>query len=398
MSRTRTVLLAAGVAALFVGVGYAQGPSLHVNPLWPKPMPENQVFGSITGLAVDSQDNVWVVHRGADSLETNEKGAMLTPPSSTVCCVAAPPIIEFDANGTRMISFGGPGEGYNWPQVPGGIAVDDLSVWVTGAGYDPAPAPAAGRGGRGRGGAPAAPPPQDAQVLKFTRSGEFLLQIGKPGMMEGGPDSHTSLNRPSGVALDGPANEVYIADSGNHRIVVFDSNTGAYKRSWGGTGDKPTAAGGGAYDPNAAPGRQFRDVSCVHLSKDNLVYVCDQNSDRIQVFQKNGTFVKEAQLRKNVTGAAVTGQFGALDAFGSVWDLAFSSDPQQQYLFVADGLDKQILVVNRNTLAEASTIGSGGRYPGQFLLPSAVATDSHGNLYTGEQHHGKRVQKFVPGM
>lgn len=396
MSRTRTVVLAAGLAALVVGVGFAQAPSLRVNPLWPQPMQENQIFGSITGLAVDAQNNVWVVHRGADSLETNEKGMMLSPPSSSVCCVAAPFILEFDSAGKRVAAFGGPGQGYNWPQVPGGIAVDANSVWITGAGYDPAPPPAAGRGGRaGRGGAPAAPPPQDAQVLKFSRTGQFQLQIGKPGMMEG-PDSQTTLNRPAGIAIDSAANEVYVADSGNHRIVVFDSNTGAYKRHWGGTGDRPTAAGGGDYNANAAPGRQFRDVSCVHISRDNMVYVCDQNSDRIQVFQKNGTFVKEGQLRKNVTGATVTGQFGTLAAYGSVWDLAFSNDPQQQFLYVADGLDKTILVVNRNTLAEAGTIGSGGRYPGLFLLPATVATDAQGNLYVGEQHHGKRVQKFVP--
>jgi DNA-binding beta-propeller fold protein YncE len=396
MSRTRTVLLAAGFAALLVGVGQAQAPALRVQPLWPQPMPDHQVFGSITGIAVDAQDHVWVVHRGADSLESNEKGMLLSPPSSSVCCAAAPFIVEFDSAGKRLAGFGGPGQGYQWPTVPGKIAVDaGGNVWVTGAGYDTAPAPA--RGGRaGRGGAAPTPPPQDAQVLKFSRDGKFLLQIGKAGMMEG-PDSQTTLNRPGGVAVDSAANEVYVADSGNHRIVVFDANTGAYKRSWGGTGDKPTAAGGGAYNPNAAPGRQFRDVSCVHISRDNMVYVCDQNSDRIQVFQKNGTFVKEGQLRKNVTGATVTGQFGTIAAYGSVWDLAFSSDPQQRFLYVADGLDKTILVVDRNTLGEVGSIGSGGRYPGEFLLPSTVVMDSRGNLYTGEQHHGKRVQKFMPG-
>ncbi len=395
MSRTRTVFLAAGLAALLVGVGQAQAPALRVQPLWPQPMPDHQVFGSITGVAVDAQDHVWVVHRGADSLEGNEKGMLLSPPSSSVCCAAAPFIVEFDADGKRMAGFGGKGAGYDWPTVPGGIAVDSGgNVWVTGAGYDPAP-PAA-RGGRaGRGAAAPAPPPQDAQVLKFSGAGKFLMQIGKPGQMEG-PDSQTTLNRPAGVAVDTAANEVYVADSGNHRVVVFDANTGAYKRHWGGTGDKPTAAGGGAYSAGAAPGRQFRDVSCVHISRDNMVYVCDQNSDRIQVFQKNGTFVKEGQLRKTVTGATVEGQFGTIAAYGSVWDLAFSSDPQQRYLYVADGLDKMVLVVDRNTLAEAGTIGSGGRYPGQFLLPSTVASDSRGNLYVGEQHHGKRVQKFVP--
>ncbi len=397
MSRTRTAGLGAGMAAVLAAVVYAQAPALRVQPLWPQPMPDHQVFGSITGVTVDAQDHVWVVHRGAASLEGNEKGMMLEPPSSSVCCVAAPFILEFDGTGKRLAGFGGPGQGYQWPDVPGGIAVDASgNVWVTGGGYDPAPPARGGRGGRaGRGGAAAAPPPQDAQVLKFSSSGKFLLQIGMPGKMDG-PDSQTTLDRPAGVAVDDTAHEVYVADRGNHRIVVFDANTGAYKRSWGGTGDKPTAAGGGAYDPGAAAARQFRDVSCVKLSHDNLVYVCDRDSDRIQVFQKDGKFVKEGALRKSTTGATVTGQFGTIAAYGSVWDLAFSSDPQQRYLYVADGLDKLILVVDRNTLAEVGTIGSGGRYPGQFLLPSTVAMDSHGNLYVGEQHHGKRVQKFIP--
>jgi DNA-binding beta-propeller fold protein YncE len=391
MSRTRTACLGAGLATVMAAVVFAQAPALKVQPLWPQPMPDHQVFGSITGVTVDGQDHVWVVHRGAASLESNEKGMMLTPPSSTVCCEAAPSIVEFDSDGKRLAGFGGPGQGYQWPTVPGGIAVDAQgNVWVAGAGYDPAPAPA--RGGRaGRGGAPAAPPPQDAQVLKFSSAGKFLLQIGAPGKT--GPDS---LNRPAGVAVDSAANEVYIADTGNHRIAVFDANTGAFKRAWGGHGDQPTAQGAGAYDPNAAPARQFRDPTCVEISKDNLVYVCDRSSDRIQVFQKNGTFVKEGVLRKNTTGATVTGQFGTLAEYGSVWDLTFSNDPQQRFLYVADGLDKMILVVDRNTLAEVGTIGSGGRYPGQFLTPSTVAMDSRGNLYTGEQHHGKRVQKFVP--
>jgi hypothetical protein len=187
---------------------------------------------------------------------------------------------------------------------------------------------------------------------------------------------------------------VYIADRGNHRIVVFDADKGTYKRQWGGSGEKPTAEGGGPYDPNAPPAKQFRDVSCVKIAKDNMVYVCDRTSDRIQVFQKDGKFVKEGIVSKTTMGQTVAGTFGVLNAAGSVWDIAFSSDPQQQFLYVADGVDMKVLVLNRNTLAQVGTLGSGGRYPGQFLVVSTVATDSRGNLYTGEQHHGKRVQKF----
>jgi DNA-binding beta-propeller fold protein YncE len=135
----------------------------------------------------------------------------------------------------------------------------------------------------------------------------------------------------------------------------------------------------------------------VKIAKDGMVYVCDRSSNRIQVFSKDGKFQKEAIVNKNTTGSTVTGQFGVVDSHGSVWDIAFSNDPQQRYVFVADGQDKQVLVLQRDTLAQLGTIGQGGRQAGRFLVVSTVAVDSRGNLYTGEQHHGKRVQKFVPG-
>ena len=407
------MVLAVVVAA--AGGILAQAPAYRNVPLWPQPLSNHWVLGSVTGVTTDSQNHVWVVHRGADSLEAAERGMMATPPTSTVCCTAAPFVLEFDGTGKIVSSWGGPGQGYQWPLSPGGIAVDGKgSVWITGAGLEPPPPPPPGRGGaantanidpdtglpipqRGRGGAAAAPKPVDAHVVKFSRTGQFQLQIGAPGKLEG-PDSQTSLNRPAAVAVDDAANEVYVADSGNHRIVVFDANTGAYKRHWGGSGDKPTAAGGGDYDPSAAPVRQFRDPTCVKIAKDGMVYVCDRTSDRIQVFQKDGKFVKEAIIAKETTGATVTNAgFGVVSSHGSVWDLAFSNDAQQRYVFVADGQNKIVRVLQRDTLAQVGSIGSGGRYPGQFLVVSTVAVDGQGNLYTGEQHHGKRVQKFVPG-
>jgi DNA-binding beta-propeller fold protein YncE len=424
----RTLSVCAVVALLAVSArGQGGAPTLQVNPYWPQPLPNHWVFGSITGVAVDANDHVWVVHRGADSLEGNEKGMMLTPQTSTKCCVAAPFVLEFDPDGKVVSSFGGPGQGYQWPQSPGGIAVDAKgNVWIAAAGLDTPPAgrgrgtadpdavgpPGGARGadagggrargdaeGRGapaaRGRGPAAPAgPPDAQVLKFGKDGRFLLQIGTPGKMEG-PDSQTTLNRPAAVAVDAAANEVYVADSGNHRIVVFDADSGAYKRHWGAYGEKPTAAGGGAYDAGAAPVRQFRDVTCVKIAKDGTVYVCDRTSNRIQVFQKDGKFVKEGFVRKETTGAVVGGQFGAVSSFGSAWDVAFSSDAQQRFLFVADGQDKKVIVLTRDTLEPAGTFGSGGRLAGQFLAVGSVAADSRGNVYTGEQHHGKRVQKWV---
>jgi DNA-binding beta-propeller fold protein YncE len=399
-------LTAAGGAVLAQrGGGAAQ--SLQVNPLWPEPLPNHWVLGSVTGVSVDARDHVWVTHRGADSLEGGEKGMMVTPPTSSLCCTAAPFVLQFEADGKLVSNFGGPGQGYQWPQSPGSLVVDAKNnVWIAAAGLEPAP-PASGRGrsgvdttaagvaAAGRG-STAPTGPADAHVLKFSADGKFLLQIGTPGKMEG-PDSQTTLNRPAAVAVDTAANEVYVADSGNHRIVVFNAETGAYKRHWGAYGEKPTAAGGGAYDPTATPARQFRDVTCVELAKDGMVYVCDRTSNRIQVFQKDGKFVKEGIISRNTRGTTVTGQFGVVSSFGSVWDIAFSNDAAQQYIFVADGHDKKVLIVQRDTLAEVGSLGDGGRQPGRFLAVGSIATDSRGNLYTGEQHHGKRVQKFVPG-
>ena len=387
-----TVVLIAAIEPTASAQGGAAAPAYRVEPFWPQPLQNHWVFGSITGVAVDAQDHVWVVHRGADSLENNEKGMMVTPRTSSVCCVAAPFVLEFDAAGRLVSSFGGPGQGYQWFQSPGSLAVDAKgNVWLTGAGLEPT-------GGRGRSQSPAAAPAPatDAHVLKFSKAGQFLLQIGKPGLVEGA-SSRTTLNRPAAVAVDAPASEVYIADAGNRRVVVFDSETGAYKRHWGAYGQSPGEAPG-AYDPNTPPARQFRDVTCVDIAKDGLVYVCDRTSNRIQVFRKDGTFVKEAIVSKNTMGATVTGQFGVLSSHGSTWDLAFSNDAAQRFLFVADGHDKKVIVLVRDTMAEVGQIGDGGRQPGRFLAVGSIAVDSRGNLYTGEQHHGKRVQKFVPGQ
>ena len=430
-----------GAATPARGAAAGGAPSYRVNPLWPQLLPNHWVLGAVSGVAVDKNDHVWIVHRGADSLESAEKAMILTPPTSFVCCVPAPAVMEFDSAGRVMSYWGGPGEGFVWPQSTGGIAIDgDGNVWVAAFGLEPAPAgrgrgaaaadpdavgppaargrgdapaggqaPARGRGdapaaaqapARGRGAAPAAPAAADAHITKYSRFGQQLLRIGTPGQ-PGTPDSQTGLNRPAGMAIDDAAHEVYVADSGNHRIAVFDSNTGAFKRSWGGSGDRPTAAGAGPYDPNAAPSRQFRDVTCVKVSKDGMVYVCDRMSNRIQVFQKNGQFIKEMVIAKNTKGAVTTiGQAPGvvLNASGSVWDIAFSNDAAQRYLYVADGSNDQVRILRRDSLAEVGHIGDGGRQPGRFLAVAAVAVDSRGNLYTGEVHHAKRVQKFTPAV
>jgi DNA-binding beta-propeller fold protein YncE len=408
------MLIAAGAGQIAAQRGGAAtaAPKLEVEALWPKPFPvaKHWILGSVTGVAVDAQDHVWVVHRGVDSLQNNEKGPTLEPWASS-CCFSAPQVLEFDAAGTLLASWDPKtGSGYDWPANPSGIAVDAQgNVWI-GSGL-PTPslapagrggargAPAAGRGdapagaaagarggdaaaaqgaGRGRGTA-GPPPPADAQVLKFSKDGKFLLQIGKGGKTEGS-DSTTGFNRPGALTVDG--GELFVADGfGNHRIAVFDANTGTFKRSWGAYGEKPTDADPGAYDPNGAPAKQFHTLSCVKIAKDGMVYVCDRQNDRIQVFQKDGKFLKEAFVSKTTTGD------------GSVWDVAFS--PDQKLLYVADGHDKKVWILDRATLETIGSFGDGGRYPGHFYGVGSVAVDSKGNVYTGETYEGKRVQKFV---
>lgn len=381
-----------------------QAPRLDVDPLWPKPFPveKHWAMGSVTGVAIDSQDHIWVSNRGVDSLQNNEKGPTLQPWASE-CCFGAPQILEFDAAGTLLNSWGGKGQGYDWPQNPAGITVDGKgNVWIAAGGLPPAPAgrgrgpaPAAAPGAaapaRGaapagappaaRGGAPAAPAaPADAHVIKFARDGKFILQIGAPGKTEG-PESKTTLNGPQAVAVDDAANEVYVADSGNKRIVVFDANTGAYKRHWTAAGSKP-----------------FADVSCVRLAKDGNVYACDSANNRIVAFEKNGKFVKEGVVKEGTGGFVLGGAGGAQGttySFGSVWDIAFSNDAQQRYLYVPDGMNKTVWIVQRDTLTPVSRFGNGGRLPGYFYAVGSVAVDSRGNVYTGEESDGKRVQKWI---
>jgi DNA-binding beta-propeller fold protein YncE len=399
------MLLSQGVAAQGRG---GQAPRLDVDPLWPKPFPveKHWALGSVTGVAVDAQDHIWVSNRGVNSLQNNEKGPTLQPWASE-CCFGAPEVLEFDAAGTLLTSWGGPGQGYQWPQNPAGITVDGKgNVWISAGGFPPAPAgrgrgpapaaaPAAGAAAGGapaRGaaapaaapagrGAPAAPAgPADAHVIKFDKTGKFLLQIGTPGKMDG-PESHDTLNRPQAVAVDDAANEVYVADSGNKRIVVFDANTGAYKRHWTAAGSKP-----------------FADVSCVKLAKDGNVYACDSANNRIVAFDKTGKFVKEGVVKDGTGGFVLGGAGGAqgtVYSFGSVWDLAFSNDAQQRYLYVADGMNKTVWIVQRDNLTPVSRFGDGGRLPGRFYAVGSVAVDSKGNVYTGEESDGKRVQKWV---
>src|SRR5262249_46037166 len=212
---------------------------------WPKPMPENWILGQVSGIAVDPNDHVWLVHRPR-SLVDDEKGAIQNPPA-TKCCKPAPAVMKFDQEGNLLASWGGPGQGYDWPDSNHGITIDYKgNVWIGGNGVGTAP----GARGRGAGrGQPAGGQEQneeqagsaigytaDTMVLKFTQAGKFLMQIGKQGTTKGSNDID-NLRRPAKIFIDKQANEAYIADGyGNHRVIVYDADTGKYKRHWGAYG------------------------------------------------------------------------------------------------------------------------------------------------------------------
>ena len=357
--------------------GAVMAPRFEVDPLWPQPLPNHWSLGQTIGVSVDAEDNVWIIHR-PDSLEEGELHAGTNPPIAQ-CCLAAPAVLQFSPDGDLLNHWGGPGQGYDWPAGNHGITIDYKgNVWI------------GGNGRVGGGGlvedqvAGAVESFHDDMVLKFTQSGQFLMQIGKPNSSQGSNDT-ANLRLPAEAYVDPATDDLYVADGyGNHRVIVFDAETGAYRRHWGAYGREPSDVDLGPYDPNGPPPEQFRNpVHCVQFSHDNLLYVCDRANDRIQVFEPDGTFVKEMFLRKETRGS------------GSVWDIAFSHDPEQSYIYVADGENRQVHILLRETLELLTSFGDGGRQPGQFYGVHSIATDSQGNIYTTETYHGRRVQKFV---
>ena len=349
--------------------GTVQAPRFEVDPFWPKPMPNNWLLGSAIGVSVDSRDHVWIIHRGAATLNARtEMGAATNPKTADECCVPAPPVLEFDPAGNLVGHWGGPAEGYVWPNSNHGITVDHKNnVWI---------------GSNGRGDDPKGY--ADTHILKFTAAGKFLMQIGRPGASTGSNDNE-SFKGPAKIFVDPKANEVYVADGyGNKRVAVIDADTGKFKRFWGAYGNKPDDTNLGPYDPKAPPAQQFRSpVHCAELSHDGLLYVCDRPNDRIQVFKPDGTFVKEVFIAKNTLGD------------GSVWDIAFSKDPAQRFMYLADGKNEKVYIIQRDTMEILTSFGGGGRQPGQFFAVHSIATDSKGNIYTTETYEGKRLQKFV---
>ena len=373
-----------------------QVPVFEVDPMWPQPLPNRWILGSSTGVAIDARDHIFLVHL-TDSFTPRTEIGLATNPPTGECCAPAPNVLEFDAAGT-LVGHWGPtaGANYRWPEMNAGIAVDAKgNLWIGGAGG------------------------ADAQILQLSRDGKLVAQFGRldatavaqtaratdtayqgvspgrgaaPGRgarrvtpaLPANSNGMDSFGGAAGFSFDAKANEAYVADGfRNHRVAVIDMTTGTIKRYWGAYGRKPDDAAAGAYDPGAPPAKQFSTVRCAKLSSDGLVYVCDARNDRIQVFRKDGSFVKEGRVAPATLGD------------GSVWDVAFSSDSRQRYLYVADGMNMKIHVLDRTTLEELTSFGDGGRQPGQFYAVHSIATDSKGNLYTVETYEGKRVQKFI---
>ena len=379
----------------------SQAPLFEVEILWPKPMPNHWLLGSATGVAIDKQDHVFVVNLTDSFTARTEIGKSANPPIGE-CCDPAPNVLEYDPSGALVGHWGGPGQGSDWPEQNSALGIDGQgNVWIGGAGG------------------------ADSRILKFSRDGKFIAEFGKAaatsfatprggatpdtayqgvspgrggnagrgggrGRGRGGtpalPPNSTAMDTfggPAGFSFDDAANEAYVADGyRNHRVAVIDMNTGEIKRMWGAYGNKPVDADSVKYTAGSSP-KQFGAVRCAKLSNDGMVYVCDATNDRIQVFKKDGSFVKEKTVAPNTLGA------------GSVWDIAFSRDPQQKYMYVADGMNMKIHVLDRQTLEELTSFGDGGRQPGQFYAVHSVATDSKGNLYTVETYEGKRLQKFT---
>ncbi|MCH7991805.1 MAG: hypothetical protein IIC35_05265 [Gemmatimonadetes bacterium] len=374
----RTLLIGAGLVASITALAGASkaldslnaqnvgaadmAPMFEVDPFWPKPLPNHWILGSTVGVGVDSRDHVYIIHRGATTLnERTEMGAG-TDPVTSECCKAAPFILEFDPDGNLMNAWGGEdGDGYTWPASNHGITIDpNDNIWI---------------GGNGGG---------DGHILKFSRDGQFLAQFGIPGEdLDSNSTEH--FGRPAKISFNLTGDEAYVADGyRNKRVVVLDATTGEVKRFWGAYGNTPSDEDTGRYDPDAPLIDQFRSpVHCAEPAEDGLVYVCDRPNDRIQVFQTDGTYVKEVRIAPATRGD------------GSTWDIAFSRDPEQTYMYLADGKNMKVYIMDRQSLEILTSFGDGGRQPGLFFAVHSIATDSQGNIFTTETYEGKRVQKFI---
>lgn len=339
-----------------------QVPTFQVDSAWPK-LPNGWVTGNVTSVAVGRNDHVWLVHRSRMVPDAQKNQA-------------APPVLEFDQSGQFVRGWGGDGKGYDWPASEHGIFVDYKgNVWVTGSSPS---------GGSLTG-------VTDNMILKFSSEGKLLLQIGGRGKPGGNQDT-MNLERAADVDVYEKTNEVFVADGyGNRRVIVFDADTGSFKRMWGAFGDPPDNLPPASPESPASRGQPERagdgprsfanPVHAIRVSRDGLVYVADRTNRRVQVFTVNGKYVNQLFVNR-AQGPSAAG-------------LALSPDKEQAYLYVADYGNSRLVVVNRMTLEIMSQFGSRSSKPGDFQGLHHLAVDSKGNLYTAEVAPGNRAQKFL---
>jgi sugar lactone lactonase YvrE len=357
-------------------------PHYEWDPYWPKrPLPNKWAVGNMVGVYVDSKDHVWVVHRPRTLLAGHEDDAAYEHPESE-CCVPAPAVIEFDQAGAVVQAWGGPpAEAFKKSGVGGGGVIQErFLMWKRPQGYQWAESEhtifvdhkdnvwVGNNGG--------------SHILKFTRDGKYLLTVGVPGKKADSNDT-TAMKSPAGVTVDPKTNELYVADGyGNRRVIVWDADTGAYKRHWGAYGKKPDDSVPFKYDPKGPPSQQMNTVHCVWIDNKDEVYVCDRANSRIQVFKKDGTFIKEASV------APATMR-------GSVLDLAFSKDKDQTWMFVADGRNEKVWILRKSDMKVIGSFGHASHWGGGFTIAHNIAIDSRNNIYVTESLTGQRVQRFL---
>lgn len=369
MNRSRVVASGTiAVAALGILAGVANrvaaqrggAPSFQVDPNWPS-MPPQWILGQVSGVAVDSRDHVWVLQRpwsiANDELAQNPEAP---------CCTGAPPVMEFDSDGRYLRGWGGEGAGYEWPADEHAIHVDYKdNVWISSAG------------------GPRLAKRTENQILKFTKDGKFLLQIGRRGQSKGSLDT-ANFNNAADVYVHPKTNEVFVADGYvNRRVIVLDADTGAFKRMWGAYGDPPDDNAPNSPSDEGPAAKQFNLVHGIRVSDDGTVYVADRRNNRVQVFSIDGKFQREIFIARKTK------------LLGTSFSIGFSPDAQQQHLYLADAGNGRVRIFDRKSLEEVGGFGRIGHYAGQFVFLHVVALDSKGNVYTAEVGGGRRVQKFV---
>ena len=409
LSTRAASLVSIGVALVLYAALAAQtpaAPKYRFDPDWPKPLPNKWKMGGVTGLAVDKNDDVWVLNRPND-LRDLELHAELDPPTAA-CCVRPPSMIHIDKNGNVIGSFDAP-QGH-------GMDVDRQGFVYIGQDtvrkYDPktgkvvgevprAPEREGGGGGTlaqpalpripGRGGnGPVGTFPQPA-VGGGRGSVDRAAQAAAATAFRAKypPTTPMIVGQIEEIRLDEPAGEMYVADSYlGGRVMVFDLKTFTFKRGWGAYGRKLSEMSADeadrAYKPGGPPPKEFRGHLTLNFSNDGLVYAADRNANRIHVTTKDGKFLKEFVL------AAQTGEGG------STGGVAFSPDRQQRFLFISDLTNNHIWFLNRENGTVVGQMGSMGENGGQFFGLHMIAVDSKGIIYTGEVFNGERVQRFVP--